>query len=41
MRDERWGMADTVLISAMTPELLKEWVDWTKEGPSRGELRKQ
>lgn len=39
--NDRWGMVDSVLISAMTPELLKNWVDWAMAGPSRGDLRKQ
>jgi hypothetical protein len=35
----QWRMWQAELISAMTPEKLKKWVDEVKKAPTRGEVR--
>jgi hypothetical protein len=39
MYDQKWKMAKAELISAVTPELLAQWVKWVNAGPARGDLR--
>lgn len=39
--DERWGMAESVLLSKVTEDMVKRAAVWAKKAPSRKELRER